>query len=185
MSFDNYKEVFESQHWINIEREVLEKVKPIICLDIKNKLISELISEITEKVAAKYFAKLYNSDKVRCAKNDNEPDIIFDKDSIEIKVAKTTDNNVVSWRGGEYSKREGTFILIAWNFCNSEKDCFKFAVYKVNLTKQDWIVSKVKNYYATIYNMNLLVANPSHQNIVGSYSISKRNIAKPVLASIF
>ena len=185
MTFDNYKEVFETQHWINIQREVFEKVKNIICLDIENKLISELISKITEKVAAKYFAKLYNSDKVRCAKNDNEPDIIFDKDSIEIKVAKTTDNNVVNWRGGEYSKREGTFILIAWNFCNPEKNRFKIAVYKVNLTKQDWIVSKVKNYYATIYNMNLLVANSSHQNIVGSYSISKRNIVKPVLVPIF
>ena len=185
MSFENYKEVFEPQHWINIEKEVIEKLETLISYRVKNKLLSEVMSFYTENVAAEYFSKLYNSNKVRCAKNDNEPDIIFDKDSIEIKVAKTTDNNVVSWRGGEYSKREGTFILIAWNFCNSEKDCFKFAVYKVNLTKQDWIVSKVKNYYATIYNMNLLVANPSHQNIVGSYSISKRNIAKPVLASIF
>jgi hypothetical protein len=184
MSFKNYKEVFESQHWINIEKEVLEKVKPIISLDIKNKLVSELISEMTEKLAAKYFSKLYNSDKVRCAKNDNEPDIIFDNDSIEIKVAKVSDQNVVNWRGGEYSKREGTFILIAWNFCNNKKDCFKFAVYKVNLTKQDWIVSKVKNYYATIYNMNALASNPSHMNIVGSYSVTKRKNVKPTLVSI-
>ena len=185
MSFENYKEVFEPQHWINIEKEVIEKLETLISYRVKNKLLSEVMSFYTENVAAEYFSKLYNSDKVRPAKNDNEPDIIFDKDSIEIKVAKTTDNNVVSWRGGEYSKREGTFILIAWNFCNSEKDCFKFAVYKVNLTKQDWIMSNVKNYYATIYNMNLLVANSSHQNIVGSYSISKRNIAKPVLVPIF
>jgi hypothetical protein len=184
MAFENYNEVFQSQHWINIEKEVLEKVKPIISLDIKNKLVSELISEMTEKLAAKYFSKLYNSDKVRCAKNDNEPDIIFDKDSIEIKVAKVCNGNIVTWRGGEYSKREGTFILIAWNFCNDTKDCFKFAVYKVNLTKQDWIVSKVKNYYATIYNMNLLVANDSHICIVGNYTTSKRKISKPILESI-
>ena len=185
MSFENYKEVFEPQHWINIEKEVIEKLETLISYRVKNKLLSEVMSFYTENVAAEYFSKLYNSNKVRPAKNDNEPDIIFDTDSIEIKVAKTTDANVVSWRGGEYSKREGTFILIAWNFCNPEKNRFKIAVYKVNLTKQDWIMSKVKNYYATVYNMNLLVANSSHQNIVGSYSISKRNIAKPVLVPIF
>ena len=144
MSFENYKEVFDSQHWISIEKDVLEIVKPIISLGIKNKLVSELISEMTEKLAAKYFSKFYNSDKVRCAKNDNEPDIIFDND----------------------------------------KDCFKFAVYKVNLTKQDWIMSKVKNYYATIYNMNALASNPSHMSIVGDYTVSKRNNVKPLLASI-
>lgn len=184
MAFENYKEVFESQHWINIEKEVLDKVKPIICLGIKNKLISELISEITEKVASKYFAKLYNNDKVRCAKNDNEPDIIFENDSIEIKVAKVSEQNIVSWRGGEYSKRKGIFILIAWNFCNDEKDCFKFAVYKVNLTKKDWTVSKDKNYYATVYTMNSLASNSTHTCIVGNYSVSKRKNVKPVLASI-
>ena len=63
MSFENYKEVFDSQHWISIEKDVLEIVKPIISLGIKNKLVSELISEMTEKLAAKYFSKLYNSDK--------------------------------------------------------------------------------------------------------------------------
>ena len=184
MSFENYKEVFESQHWISIEKDVLEIVKPIISLGIKNKLVSELISEMTEKLAAEYFSKLYNSDKVRCAKNDNEPDIIFDNDSIEIKVAKVSNQNIVSWRGGEYSKREGTFILIAWNFCINDKDCFKFAVYKVNLTKQDWIMSKVKNYYATIYNMNALTSNPSHMSIIGDYIVSKRKNVKPLLVSI-
>ena len=184
MGFENYQEVFKSEHWKNIEKDVLTKIKPITSLGVKIKLVSELISELTEKTAAKYFSDIYQSDKITSATNDNQPDIVLADNNIEIKVSKITNSGGVSWRGGKYSKREGTFILICWDFDENDPTEFNFAVYKVNLNKNDWLVSKYDNYYATLYTMDLLVNNPTHTKIVGDIKVSKRGIVKPVLESI-
>lgn len=184
MGFENHQEVFESRHWKNIEKEVLTKIKPITSLGVKIKLVSELISELTEKTAAKYFSDIYKSDNIISATNDNQPDIVLNNNNIEIKVSKVTQSGVVSWRGGKYSKREGTFILICWDFDENNPEEFLFAVYKAELNKTDWVISKYDNYYATIYTLDLLVKNPTHLKVVGDIKLSKRGIVKPVLESI-
>ena len=179
--FNKYPDVFNESHWHNIEREVFDKVKSIVTLGIKTKLLSELISELTEKIASQYFKNLYG-DIVKCARNDNDPDLTINIYPLEIKVAKcNTMGGQVSWRGGTFSKREGDFIFIVWDFDN---DSFKFSVYTCYLTKNDWAVSKYDNYYATSYNLKLMLTNPTYKNIVGNIYNTKRNIPKPTLVNL-
>ena len=85
-------------------------------------------------------------------KVDSEPDIRLNGNPIEIK---TTSGE--SWRGGEYSKRGGYFIFISWklNFQNIPS----FFIAGLSLQKDDWIISKSKNYYATTFNKKQLLKN--------------------------
>jgi len=186
---EKYPEVFNEHSWHIIEREVFEKVKSIVSLGIKTKLLSELISELTEKIAGQYFKKLYG-DIVKCARNDNDPDLTIGTFPLEIKVAKcNTMGGQVSWRGGTFSKREGNFIFIVWDFDNDAlqffgNNTFKFSVYTCYLTKNDWSISKYDNYYATNYNLKLMLDNPTYKNIVGGIYNTKRNVPKPSLVSL-
>lgn len=85
-------------------------------------------------------------------KLDKEPDIILNGKPIEIK---TTNGN--SWRGGELSKRGGYFIFVSWKPLN--KNFNSFFIAGLPLKKEDWIITKSKNYYATYYNKKLLFQN--------------------------
>ena len=179
--YSKYPDVFDSTHWGNIECEVFETIKPIVSLKIKSKLMSELISELNEKIAAKYFKRLYGKNVVKCATNDNDPDITIGNFPLEIKVAKRTISGIAAWRGGTFSKREGDFIFIVWDFIDN---LFEYSVYTCYLTKNDWQVSKYNNYYATNYNLKLMRNNPTYRNIVGDIVLSKRNIPKPQLVNL-
>ena len=69
------------------------------------KLKSELISNIVETS----FASIVPNTKD--PKKDAEPDLYIDDKPLELKTSKTTN----CWRGGEFSKRESDYLLIAWD----------------------------------------------------------------------
>jgi hypothetical protein len=176
-----YSDIFDRIHWESIENKVIEQVLPFIKLNIKAKLISELISELTEKITAEYFSQIY-SGLVKSATSDNDPDLMFGDIPLEVKVAKYS--NGFNWRGGKFSKRQSDYIFIVWDFDTNDKTKIKVAVYKAFLSKDNWIQNRSSNYYATLYNMNLLSQNTTMKCIIGDITFNKNNNARPLFEYI-
>jgi len=120
-------------------------------LDISNKMKSEFASQIAEKSIKETIPGTI------CPKLDKEPDckiphkITNNLTPWEIKC--TTGDN---WRGGEYSKRPGYYLLISWK--QTEQNIAIFAA-RLHMTEDDWDKSKPKkngdkNYYATTFPKN-------------------------------
>lgn len=105
------------------------------------KLKSELISNIVETS----FSTIVPN--TTAPKMDSEPDLIIDTKPLELKTSKTT----TTWRGGEFSKRESDYLLIAWNEIKGE---FKWFVCYTYLKESDWKSSQSSSYYATTIDIN-------------------------------
>ncbi len=100
------------------------------------KLKSELISNIVETSFATIIPNTVDP------KRDAEPDLYIDDKPLEIKTSRTT----TTWRGGEFSKRDSDYLLIAWD---EEDSAFKWFVCWTHLKEIDWKSSKSSSYYAT------------------------------------
>jgi len=100
------------------------------------KLKSELISNIVETSFATIIPNTVDP------KRDAEPDLYIDDKPLELKTSKTT----TTWRGGEFSKRDSDYLLIAWD---EENNAFKWFVCWTHLKEIDWKSSKSSSYYAT------------------------------------
>ena len=113
--------------------------------DISSKMISELASQALE--LAFKDSKLI----VETPKLDKDPDMLlgYDKKPWEIKCTSTD-----GWRGGEYSKRPGYYILLTYNIIGDNINIFAA---RLSMTEEDWITSKPKDeskeqkYYATTF----------------------------------
>lgn len=120
----------------DVERR-LSTVKEVLdWSSFSTKLKSELISSVWETSFS------YIVPNVIAPKTDNEPDLYIDNQPLELKTSKTT----TTWRGGEFSKRESNYLLIAWDEVN---DIFQWFVCFSYLTESDWKSSTSNNYYAT------------------------------------
>lgn len=99
------------------------------------KLQSEIMSALLENAIAKYVPN------ARCGAGDHEADVYVDGVPLEIKTAF----RARSWRGGEYSKRSGDFLLVSWDMQDTPSWC----VLHATLSADDWQSSGSANYYAT------------------------------------
>lgn len=127
---------------------------------LSTKLKSELISNIIETTFSSIVPNTYDP------KKDDEPDLYLNGESLEIKTAKTTH----LWRGGEYSKRNGNFLLISWNEVDGELRWFALFTY---LNESDWKSSTSSNYYATTIDLNDVLKIPQTDILYGN-TIKKR-----------
>ena len=113
---------------------VLDEAKKVICTlapyreAIGNKSISEILSKIIGQILALKASEMFGVEVIT-TNCDNDPDIIFIEDGIkyalEVKTAKCDDNGNVIWRGGEFSKRDGDYFFVTWNWID---DTFPFFV---------------------------------------------------------
>lgn len=117
-------------------------------LDISNKMKSEFASQIAEKSIKETIPG------TTCPKLDKEPDCKIPHKITNIltpwEIKCTTGD---SWRGGEYSKRPGYYLLISWK--QKEQNIAIFAA-RLHMIEDDWDKSKPtkngnKNYYATTF----------------------------------
>ena len=123
--------------------------------DLSSKTISEIASQWLE-VAFK------NGIEAECPKKDSEPDCkIFNKETQKMDPWELKCTSGENWRGGEYSKRPGYYVLMAYNITGeNEIECFAGRLY---LVESDWNKSKKnkegkKNYYATTFGKKDLMA---------------------------
>lgn len=118
-------------------------------ITLSNKNLSEIVGKIMEKSASDILTKRFGYE-VKCAQNDQEPDLFFIKieKPLEIKVTSTTS----SWTGGEFSKRPFDYLLVSW-----DPETFnKFFVCLVHLEKEDWKSNFSNNYYGPSYSKQKL-----------------------------
>jgi hypothetical protein len=138
----------------DVERR-LRTVKQVLDWDsFSTKLKSELISSVWETS----FSLLPN---VIAPKIDNLPDLYMDDLPLELKTSKTT----TTWRGGEFSKRESNYLLIAWDEVNG---FFKWFVCFTYLTEDDWKSSTSNNYYATTIDIGDVLKLPTTKIFLGT-----------------
>lgn len=139
----------------DVERR-LSTVKEVLDWgSFSTKLKSELISSVWETSFS------YIVPNVIAPKTDNEPDLYIDNQPLELKTSKTT----TTWRGGEFSKRESNYLLIAWDELN---DMFQWFVCFSYLTEDDWKSSTSSNYYATTIDIGDVVKLPSTKIFLGT-----------------
>ena len=123
--------------------------------DIGSKQMSEIASQWLE-VAFK------NGIGAECPKKDSEPDCkMFNKETQKMDPWELKCTSGENWRGGEYSKRPGYYVLMAYNITGgNEIECFAARLY---LKESDWTKSKKnkegkKNYYGTTFGKKDLMA---------------------------
>jgi hypothetical protein len=126
------------------------------------KLRSEIISALLENSMEKHIPK------ARAGAGDHEADVYIRNVPLELKTAF----HAREWRGGEYSKRRGDFLLISWT-ATADNELNWFAVHTL-LTEQDWKSSGSKNYYATSVTLDAVLENAQSTVIVGGVRQAKK-----------
>lgn len=138
----------EVNHRLSVLKTVVDWVS------FSTKLKSELISNIVETSFSIVVPNAVDP------KKDAEPDLYIDGHALELKTSKTT----TTWRGGEFSKRNSDYLLIAWEEINNE---FKWFVCWTHLTEDDWKSSKSSSYYATTIDINDVLLKKETEILLG------------------
>jgi len=118
----------------------------------------ELLDELGAKSQSESISKILEMSfksivpDARTGRGDHEADVYINEIPLELKTTKKSR----SWRGGEYSKRSGDFLLISWDM-DANGNIMWFAIHAV-LEKSDWISSGSKNYYATTISLDEVIA---------------------------
>jgi hypothetical protein len=112
-------------------------------LEICNKQISEIASQVLE-------VSFKRGIGAECPKKDSEPDCkILNEETKKMDAWELKCTSGENWRGGEYSKRPGYYVLMAYNIAEGTNiECFASRLY---LEESDWKKSGSKNYYATTF----------------------------------
>lgn len=190
---------FDREIWISSIKETEDFIKPLTkYTGISNKVKSELISGIVPQKLCGIMNEKYQSEDYlfRIASNDNEPDMIVEKKSFlndwegvaEIKVAKATTDKTgksnVQWRGGEFSKRDGDYFLISYDF--DPLYGMKWFICYCHVRKEDWESSIDNGYYATTISAEKIITQHLDKNniIIGDTSMSKKNKQRLLLGVI-
>tara|TARA_R100000005_G_C4883335_1_gene133877 strand:+ start:70 stop:582 length:513 start_codon:yes stop_codon:yes gene_type:complete len=100
------------------------------------KLKSEILSNLIESVVSDLLKEAIAPGV------DHMADLIVDGTPLEIKTTATSD----SWRGGEFSKRPGDYIMVGWEEVSGVLKTFMLHTF---LEKNHWKSSGSGNYYAT------------------------------------
>lgn len=145
----------------DVERR-LSTVKEVLDWNsFSTKLKSELISSMWE-TSFSYIVPNTISPKL-----DSEPDLYLESQPLELKTSKTT----TTWRGGEFSKRESNYLLIAWN--ENEYGMFDWFVCYTYLTEDDWKSSQSNNYYATTIDIGDVLKLPKTEILKGKTQVKR------------
>lgn len=110
-------------------------------VQLDKKLQSEFISKLIQTA----FADI--APNTRQGKGDHEADVYIDGYALELK----TIHKLSTWRGGEFSKRAGDYLLISWDMRHGTLYWF---VTHVWLEKDAWKSSGSANYYATTISLD-------------------------------
>ena len=114
----------------------------------------ELLDELGAKSQSEAISKILELSfrdvvpNARTGRGDHEADVYINEIPLELKTSRASR----SWRGGEYSKRSGDFLLISWNV-DSDGNIVWFVIHVI-LEKDDWTSSVSKNYYATTISLD-------------------------------
>jgi hypothetical protein len=135
------------------------------------KLRSEIISALLENNMERYIPH------ARAGTSDREADVYIQNVPLEIKTAF----NARDWRGGEYSKRRGDFLLISWTVTTTNELAW-FAVHTL-LTEQDWKSSGSQNYYATTVTLDAVLQNGQSTVLIGDIR-QARKLKHPVFTAV-
>ena len=186
----SYTPISQSKHFHVLKANhlwdsVLDEAKKVICTlapyreAIGNKSISEILSKIIGQILALKASEMFGVEVIT-TNCDNDPDIIFIEDGVkyalEVKTAKCDDNGNVIWRGGEFSKRDGDYFFVTWNWIddNCEFDIF---VAHTFVKKTNWKPSR-ENYYAPTMPIEHLVIQENFMPFIGSMKLSKRGLPR-------
>lgn len=104
------------------------------------KLQSEIISALLENAMVKHIPNC------RGGAGDHEADVYIRNVPLELKTSRASRE----WRGGEYSKRSGDFLLVSWNVTDS----LVWNAVHVQLKSSDWKSAQSANYYATTIDLD-------------------------------
>jgi hypothetical protein len=125
------------------------------------KLQSEIISALLENAAVKVIPNM------RGGAGDHEADLYLNDVSLELKAAR----GARVWRGGEYSKRAGDFLLVSWDMNEVGVD---WCMVHVNLPVEAWKSSGNVNYYATTISLDDAL-HYGGRFLLGDAKVAKKN----------
>ena len=103
----------------------LSKVLDELNITVSAKQMSELVSALLENAIAD------NIDGAIAPKVDSEPDILYNRNSVEIKTSTGE-----TWRGGTFSKRPGYYVYVKWELNHNGSP--RFYIAGVQLQESDW-----------------------------------------------
>jgi hypothetical protein len=139
---------------------------------MSTKLQSEIISALVEIS----FVKIIST--ARLGNGDHEADIYINDIPVELKTSRKSRK----WRGGEFSKRSGNFLLISWDVSKNTNKVQWFVLHGL-LEESDWQTSKSKNYYATTISLDEALQKNGNV-IVGNIRKAKK-LTHPIYEEIF
>jgi hypothetical protein len=136
---------------------------------VSYKMKSELYSHNVGEYVADYFNNHPELNvSAKAAVSDRDPDITFTSSKFpgEIYVLEIKVTRGKSWRGGEYSKRDCDYVMLAW--CDDNN---RFNVYAahVPLVSSDWMPGVQGKYYAPSFPLKYLDRN-DRIDIIGNIS---------------
>lgn len=108
------------------------------------KLQSEIISALLENAMVKHIPNC------RGGAGDHEADVYIRNVPLELKTSRASRE----WRGGEFSKRSGDFLLVSWNVTDS----LVWNAIHVQLQSSDWKSAQSANYYATAIDLDTVLS---------------------------
>jgi hypothetical protein len=125
------------------------------------KLKSEILSNLIESVVSELITEAVAPGK------DHMADLIVDGTPLEIKTTATSD----SWRGGEFSKRPGDYIMVGW-----EEVCGVLKTFMLHtfLEESHWKSSGSGNYYATSISLSDIIEKVPYNILKGK--VEKKRI---------
>ena len=109
---------------------------------MSSKLQSEIISLLVQKAAERVIPD------ARCGHGDKEADLYLSGTPVELKTSLRSN----TWRGGEYSKRSGDFLLLSWDVTATGLPMW--CLVHASLSEDDWRSSGSANYYATTISLD-------------------------------
>lgn len=168
------------QHWAEIHSYIVEKAEFYLTtfendgLNISAKMQSEFISQICESAFEIVLKKALVD--VISPKKDSEPDCYVLGEAVELKTTKGE-----IWRGGEFSKRPGLYILLSWAKNHDNKISLFAAMQKMK--ESDWVSSmsnaakngKKAKYYGTFYGKSNLVEQNKYSILSGDVEVKTMN----------
>ena len=107
-----------------------------------SRMSSKLQSEIISATVENAFASVVEG--ARVGNGDHEADVYINEIPLELKTSRDSRE----WRGGEFSKRSGDFLLISWSLTKDTNEINWFVIHTL-LTESDWKSSGSASYYAT------------------------------------
>jgi len=138
----------------------LEKVFDVERLSTK--LVSELISNAIEESAAEVLTE-HTGENWDNAKSDRDADVFCKRTEDKLEI-KTTCGD--TWRGGEFSRRPGDYLLVKWESFD------KFYVTFLTMEESEWKSSGCGNYYATSFGKKELAGRDDRLDLIGELTIN-------------